>query len=101
MKITRFLNHNIIVIALLLIIFVNSKNTHKLRKTNISEQIPYCREVCEYNNPLIGVYSFHNVKYHYNYGDSKWEYICSYLDKDKRLENFKIYSIVKCKLIEE
>ena len=100
MKIIRILNHYIIVTILILIIIVNS-NTYKLRKTNIIEQIPFCREVCEYNNPLIGVYSFHNVKYHYNHGDSKWEYICSYLDKDKRLENFKIYSIVKCKLIEE
>lgn len=98
MKISLFYIEKLIFLLSLIFIFVNSNN---IRKNKIIEQIPYCREVCEFNNPLVGVYSFHNVKYHYIHSDSKWVYICSYLDKDKRLENFKIYSVVKCKLIEE
>lgn len=96
---------NLIILFLLILISQQKKFFKKSIKrgkcASKIKPIPYCREVCEYINPIPGFYTFLSVSHEYFYDDNQWKYVCRYRDKDKTPKDFIVYHFNECKMSEE
>jgi hypothetical protein len=94
---------------ILFVILINSRISLKtdlknlLSKSEVSSTIikqrPYCREVCEFNNPVQEQFEFISVVHKFINDEKIWKYICTFKDKDRPNERLVIYTKDDCKMI--
>lgn len=102
--------NKIVYFSILIVLIINPGFSLSLKTENLSsnksttqntiiKQRPYCREVCEFNNPVQEQYIFISVIHKFIDDEKKWKYICTFQDKDRPSERLVIYTLDDCKMI--